>query len=75
MNTNCSFCIQDDSLMSTGTGLDEQANKLDQQQQFGRSTVNNGKFANMPINFELAGNNENALVTDANMASTSKGGS
>ncbi|XP_034476400.1 heat shock factor protein isoform X2 [Drosophila innubila] len=64
--------FEDDSLMSTGTALDEQANKLDQQQQFGRSTVNNGKFANMPINFEMAGNNENALVTDANMASTSK---
>ncbi|KAM8711185.1 hypothetical protein ACLKA7_000337 [Drosophila subpalustris] len=64
--------FEDDSLMSTGTGMDEQADKLDVQQQFGRSTVNNGKFANMPISFELSGNNENALVTDANLASTSK---
>ncbi|KAH8299657.1 hypothetical protein KR044_004284 [Drosophila immigrans] len=64
--------FEDDSLMS-GTGIDEQANKLDQQQQFGLSTVNNGKFANMPITFELGGNgNDNPLVTDANLASTSK---
>ncbi|KAH8355002.1 hypothetical protein KR093_003749 [Drosophila rubida] len=63
--------FEDDSLLS-GTGLDDQANKLDQQQQFGRSTVNNGKFANMPVTFDLSGNNENPLVTDANLASTSK---
>lgn len=55
----------------SSTGLEEQANKLDQQQQFGRSTVNNGKFANsLPVNFDL--NNENSIVSDANLASTSK---
>ncbi|KAH8404208.1 hypothetical protein KR215_012275 [Drosophila sulfurigaster] len=63
--------FEDDSLMSA-TGIDDQANKLDQQQQFGLTTVSNGKFANVPVTFELAGNNENPLVTDANLASTSK---
>lgn len=55
----------------SSTGLDDKANKLDQQQQFGISTVNNGKFANsLPVNFDL--NNESSLVSDANLASTSK---
>lgn len=55
----------------SSTGLEEQANKIDQQQQFGRSTVNNGKFANsLPANFDLKC--ENSLVSDANLASTSK---
>ncbi|XP_030554326.1 heat shock factor protein isoform X4 [Drosophila novamexicana] len=64
--------FEDDSLMSSA-GMDEQAAKLDQQQQFGSTTVNTGKFANAPISFDLANsNNENPLVTDANLASTSK---
>lgn len=64
--------LQDDSLMST-TGMEEQASKLDQQQQFGRTTVNSGKFADMPITFDLTNSNtDNPLVTDANLASTSK---
>lgn len=55
----------------SSTGLEDQANKLDQQQQFGISTVNNGKFANsLPVNFDL--NNDSSLVSDANLASTSK---
>lgn len=67
---NCILSLQDDSLMSS-TGLEDQTNKLDQQQQFGISTVNNGKFANsLPVNFDL--NNESSLVSDANLASTSK---
>ncbi|XP_023164880.1 heat shock factor protein isoform X1 [Drosophila hydei] len=64
--------FEDDSLMST-TGMEEQASKLDQQQQFGRTTVNSGKFADMPITFDLTNSNtDNPLVTDANLASTSK---
>ncbi|XP_064537828.1 heat shock factor protein isoform X3 [Drosophila montana] len=64
--------FEDDSLMSS-SGMEEQAAKMDQQQQFGRTTVNSGKFANAPITFDLANsNNENPLVTDANLASTSK---
>lgn len=70
LKTNCILSLQDDSLLSS-TGLEDQANKLDQQQQFGLSTVNNGKFANtLPVNFDL--NNESSLVSDANLASTSK---
>lgn len=58
--------------MSTA-GMDEPSAKLDQQQQFGRNTVNSGKFADMPITFDLTSSSpDNPLVTDANLASTSK---
>ncbi|XP_032590584.1 heat shock factor protein [Drosophila grimshawi] len=67
--------FEDDSLLSN-TGLDEQVavnQDQQQQQQFGCSTVDGGKFANAPINFDLTNiSNETALVSDANLASTSK---
>ncbi|TDG51093.1 hypothetical protein AWZ03_002456 [Drosophila navojoa] len=64
--------FEDDSLMSSA-GMDEQSAKLDQQQQFGRNTVNSGKFADMPITFDLTNSSpDNPLVADANLASTSK---
>ncbi|XP_032586270.1 heat shock factor protein isoform X2 [Drosophila mojavensis] len=64
--------FEDDSLMSSA-GMDEQSAKLDQQQQFGRNTVHSGKFADMPITFDLTNSSpDNPLVTDANLASTSK---
>lgn len=50
------------------TGVEEAA-KLDQQQKFGQSTVNNGKFAN---NFGVPSISSSNALLDANQASTSK---
>ncbi|KAH8336982.1 hypothetical protein KR059_009937 [Drosophila kikkawai] len=60
--------FENPSLLPTGI---EEAAKLDQQQKFGQSTVNNGKFAN---NFGVPATTTSSSSTllDANQASTSK---
>ncbi|KAH8362347.1 hypothetical protein KR200_000758 [Drosophila serrata] len=59
--------FENPSLLPTGI---EEAAKLDQQQKFGQSTVNNGKFAN---NFGVpATSSSSSTLLDANQASTSK---
>ncbi|XP_034651293.1 heat shock factor protein isoform X2 [Drosophila subobscura] len=57
--------FEDSSMLSTGLG---EANKLNQQQTFGKSTVSSGKFAS---NFDVPISSGSSLL-DANQASTSR---
>ncbi|XP_030388184.1 heat shock factor protein isoform X3 [Scaptodrosophila lebanonensis] len=68
--------FEDVPLLSDGSV--DAAYKLNEQQQFGRSTVNSGRFSNTPLGFDItptsvsSADDGSPLLNDANLPSTSK---